>query len=43
VEDKAKSELAMDDEMKSLMKNQTWDLVELSASKRALHNKWVTD
>ena len=24
-----------------LMKNQTWDLIELSESKRVLHNKWV--
>jgi len=31
----------MDDEIKSLMKNQTWDLVELLESKRVLRNKWV--
>jgi len=41
VEAKDKWELAMDEEIESLMKNQTWDLVELSESKRALHNKWV--
>ena len=27
--------------MKSLLKNQTLDLVELSENKRALHDKWV--
>ena len=27
--------------MDSLMKNQTWNLVELPESKRVLHNKWV--
>ena len=31
----------MDDEIKSLMKNQTWDLAELPEDKKALHNKWV--
>ena len=31
----------MDDEIESLMKNQTWDLVELSEDKKALYNKWV--
>ena len=31
----------MNDEMDSLMKNQTRDLVGLLESKRALHNKWV--
>jgi len=39
VEDKVKWELAMDDEMESLMKNQTWNLVELPESKQILHNK----
>jgi len=41
MEDKVKWELAMDDEMESLMKNQTCDLVELPESKQVLHNKWV--
>ena len=31
----------MKDEMESLLKNKTWDLCKLSASKKALHNKWV--
>jgi len=31
----------MNYEMKSLMKNQTWDLVKLPEDKKALHNKWV--
>ena len=30
----------MDEEMDSLVRNQTWDLVEFPADKRALHNKW---
>jgi transposase InsO family protein len=33
--------VAMDDEMSSLMTNNTWELVELPRGKRALHNKWV--
>jgi len=41
VKAKDKWELAMDDEMKSFMKNQTWNWVELPESKRALHNKWA--
>jgi len=41
VEAKAELEFAMDDEIVSLMENQTWDLIELSESKRAMHNKWV--
>ena len=36
----AKCELAVDDEMVSLMENQMWDLVELPESKHVLHNKW---
>jgi len=32
---------SMDDEKASLMENQTWELVKLLESKRALHNKWV--
>ena len=31
----------MEEEMDSLVKNQTWDLVKLPAGKRALQNKWV--
>ena len=30
----------MDEEMKSLVRNQNWDLVELPAGIRALKNKW---
>ncbi|KAK2366240.1 putative mitochondrial protein [Trifolium repens] len=39
--DASKWELAMKDEMKSLISNQTWELVELPMGKKALHNKWV--
>ncbi|WVZ16676.1 hypothetical protein V8G54_009658 [Vigna mungo] len=39
--DASKWEFAMKDEMKSLMSNQTWELVELPVGKKALHNKWV--
>ena len=41
VEVKAEWEPAIDDEIVSLMENQTWDLVELQESTRALYNKWV--
>jgi hypothetical protein len=41
VENLTKWELAMKDEMDSLMTNQTWELTELPISKKALHNKWV--
>jgi len=41
VEAKDKWEFTTNDEMESLMKNQTWDLVELLEDKKALHNKWV--
>ena len=41
VEDSIKWEHAMDDEMRSLEKNDTWVLTELPAGKRALLNKWV--
>ena len=41
VETKKKWEKGMNEEMDSLVRNQTRDLVELSAGKRALHNKWV--
>ena len=40
-ENSSKWELAMKDEMDSLLGNQTWDLAELSKGKKALHNKWV--
>ena len=36
-----KWELAMKDEMDSLMSNKTWQLAELPREKKALHNKWV--
>ena len=36
-----KWELAMKDEIDSLMSNQMWPLVELPKGKKALHNKWV--
>ena len=39
VEDSVKWESAMQDEMDSLMSNQTWDLAELPPGKKALHNK----
>ena len=41
VEDSIKWEQAMDDEMRSLEKNDTWVLTELPARKRALLNKWM--
>ena len=41
VETKQKWEQGMKEEMDSLVKNQTWDLVKLPARKRALQNKWV--
>ena len=31
----------MNEEMDSLVRNYTWNLVEFPTSKRALHNKWV--
>ena len=31
----------VDEELDSLVRNQTWDLVEFPAGKRVLHNKWV--
>ena len=31
----------MNEEMHSLVRNQTWDLVELHVGKRAFQNKWV--
>ena len=41
VDDSIKWEQAMDDEMRSLEKNDTWVLIELPVGKRALLNKWV--
>ena len=41
MEDSIKLEQAMDDEMRSLEKNDTWVLIELPVGKRALLNKWV--
>ena len=35
----SKWELAMKDEMNSLLENQTWELTELPVGKKALHNK----
>ncbi|RVW71079.1 Retrovirus-related Pol polyprotein from transposon TNT 1-94 [Vitis vinifera] len=40
-ENSSKWELAMKDEMNSLLGNQTWELTELPVGKKALHNKWV--
>ena len=41
IEDSIKWELAMKDEMNSLMTSQTWELTVLPQKKKALHNKWV--
>jgi hypothetical protein len=41
VENLTKWELAMKDEMDSLMTNQTWELTKLPAGKKALHNMCV--
>nr|KYP32301.1 Retrovirus-related Pol polyprotein from transposon TNT 1-94 [Cajanus cajan] len=38
---KSKWELAMDDEMCSLKKNDTWELCQLPQGKKALQNRWV--
>ena len=38
-ENSSKWELAMKDEMDSLLGNQTWELIELLIGKKALHNK----
>ncbi|RVW50266.1 Retrovirus-related Pol polyprotein from transposon TNT 1-94 [Vitis vinifera] len=40
-ENSSKWELAMKDEMDSLLGNQTWQLTELPVGKKALRNKWV--
>ena len=31
----------MKDEMDSLLRNQTWELTEMPAGKKALQNKWI--
>ena len=41
VETRKKWEEGMDEEMDSLVRNQTWDLVKFPAEKRELQNKWV--
>ena len=41
VETRKKWEKGMDEEMDSLVRNQTWDLVKLPAEKRVLQNKWL--
>ena len=41
VETRKKFEQGMDEEMDSLIRNQTWDLVKFPVEKRALQNKWV--
>ena len=40
-EHKKKWELAMQEEIKTLRANDTWDLVELPKARRAIPNKWV--
>ena len=40
-ENSSKWELAMKDEMDSLLGNQTWELTLLLVGKKVLHNKWV--
>ena len=41
MEDSIKWEQDIDDDMRSLEKNDTWVLTELPAGKRALQNKWM--
>ena len=41
VETRKKWEQGMNEEMDSLVRSQTWDLVQFPAGKRALQNKWV--
>ena len=33
--------MAMNEDMKSLQKNQTWDLIELSTSRQVVGYKWI--
>ena len=40
-EDKKKWELAMQEEIKALHANDTWDLVDLPKDRKAIPNKWV--
>ena len=40
-ENSNKWELIMNDEIDSLLRNQTWELIELPVRKKALRNKWV--
>ena len=40
--DKAKWQVAMETEMKSLEENEVWDLVKLPADRKAVGSKWVT-
>ena len=40
-ENSSKWELAMKNEMNSLLGNQMWELTELPKGKKALQNKWV--
>ncbi|KAL8115253.1 hypothetical protein AgCh_021912 [Apium graveolens] len=41
VDDSVQWKLAVDEEMSSLEKNESWTLTELPAGKKALQNKWV--
>lgn len=40
-ENSSKWELAIKDEIDSLLGNQTWELTEYPEGKNVLHNKWV--
>ena len=40
-ENSSKWELAIKDEIDSLLGNQTWELTKLPIGKKVLHNKWV--
>ena len=41
VETRKKWDKGKNEEMDSLVRNQTWDLVELPTGKRGFQNKWV--
>ena len=41
VETRKKWAQGMDEDMDSLVRNHTWDMVKLPTEKRALQNKWV--